>query len=593
MPKTRRNLLAVFSVLILLSLVSWFLFVAKGVFKEPLPTASQTTATEGTTTSSETTTETSGTESEKKKGARIKVFETTDIHGYLVDTAGGKEEAFQYRLAYLANIFEKTRKSGEYDDVLLIDGGDVYQGGPVSNITDGAVMRAAMDIMGYDATVLGNHDFDWGVEEYGADKNATIPAYKFGDYSGDPTVPVLASNLYYANSKERVSFAKDYVIVTKAGYRICLIGYIPDFSDDIMYKRIAPYEIKGDLEAFNLRVKEIVEAEKPDATVVLAHDYCVDVAAAMDSEYVDLVAGGHTHMAKYGVSGTGVAYIQGKNYAHGYANATLVFDENGKVTVEEKAYVSIIEDTSKLLDKPENAGNFDERILKLSHAAWDAIKGEMSENLGYIDQPFGRNEIIKGKTTSGGNFITGLMLEYYKKEGAVAAFFNKGGVRQDFKVPEGGKTDISVSDIYALSPFNNVWLLYDISGEDLAKQIASSLKESDYGDQVSGLTYVYRVKGTKENPEYEIVSITLSNGSKVDIHSKSPVYRIVITNYNATQPGSLFENRKPVYPEADAPVDNQALIEILRDRRDRGLTHIPVDRTPRGYEENEAGQKAA
>lgn len=108
----------------------------------------------------------SGSDNTQKTGARIKVFETSDIHGYIIDATGGKEDAFQYRLAYLAKIFDKARASGEYDDVLLLDGGDIYQGAPVSNLTKGAVMRAAMDIMDYDAVSLGNHEFDWDVQEF-------------------------------------------------------------------------------------------------------------------------------------------------------------------------------------------------------------------------------------------------------------------------------------------------------------------------------------------------------------------------------------------------------------------------------------------
>ena len=102
------------------------------------------------------------------------------------------------------------------------------------------------------------------------------------------------------------------------------------------------------------------------------------------------------------------------------------------------------------------------------------------------------------------------------------------------------------------------------------------------GEQVSGLTYEYNDIGTEEEPDYEIVSITLSDGTAVDIHGKDPVYRIVISNYSATLEGSVFEDKTPVYPVADAPIDSQALIELLRDRRDRGETHIPVDRTHRG-----------
>ena len=90
----------------------------------------------------------------------IRIFETSDIHGYLLDTTGGEEDQFQYRLACIAQVVNEARTGGQYDDVLLVDGGDIYQGMPVSNMSMGAAMIAALDAMDYDAVALGNHEFD-------------------------------------------------------------------------------------------------------------------------------------------------------------------------------------------------------------------------------------------------------------------------------------------------------------------------------------------------------------------------------------------------------------------------------------------------
>ncbi|MBR5010824.1 MAG: metallophosphoesterase, partial [Clostridia bacterium] len=97
---------------------------------------------------------------------RVLVIETSDIHGYIMDISAGSSEKFQYKLARIAYLINEARSSGEYDDVLLLDGGDLYQGMPVSMMTGGAVIRAAVDAMGYDAVCLGNHEFDWEVTEY-------------------------------------------------------------------------------------------------------------------------------------------------------------------------------------------------------------------------------------------------------------------------------------------------------------------------------------------------------------------------------------------------------------------------------------------
>ena len=64
---------------------------------------------------------------------RVRVFETSDIHGCLMDTSSGREETFQYRLARIARLVDEGRSDPEVDAVLLLDGGDVYQGTPVSD----------------------------------------------------------------------------------------------------------------------------------------------------------------------------------------------------------------------------------------------------------------------------------------------------------------------------------------------------------------------------------------------------------------------------------------------------------------------------
>jgi hypothetical protein len=114
---------------------------------------------------------------------------------------------------------------------------------------------------------------------------------------------------------------------------------------------------------------------------------------------------------------------------------------------------------------------------------------------------------------------------------------------------------------------------------ELAKQLENALGSSNFGDQVTGLTYEYYKHGTEEEPEYEIVSITLDDGTPVDINGTEPIYRVVTSNYSATLEGSVFEGKTPVFPETEAPIDNQALIEVLRDMRDAEGSdgYIPVD----------------
>ena len=513
----------------------------------------------------------------------IRVFETSDIHGYLLDTTGGEEDKFQYRLAYIARIVDEARADGRYDDVLLIDGGDLYQGMPVSNLSKGAAVIAALDAMDYDAVALGNHEFDWGVSEYCADADATLPAYRIGDFAGDPDIPILACNLYFADTLERVPFTRDYVIVEKAGLRVALIGYIPDYSYTIMHEKIAPYAIQAELSALSRRVKEINSAERPDVTIVMAHAAPVEVAAALSPEDVDLVTGGHKHQGIYGVAESGVPYIQSDCYAKGYASAAIVIDGDGSVHVEEPLYTAIIKDKEALFDTPENAGHLDPTVLAISRQAWDEIRDEMEEVLGYIETPLEKNGYVGPHETSGGNWYTGMMLRATASDGAVAAFYNRAGFRADITIPAGeSRCALTVGDIYAIAPVNNFWMIYELTGEELARQIENGYRENNFGDQMSGLTYTYINHGTKEQPDIEVASITLSDGTEVDVHDSQTLYRVCTADFNATLTGSVFEGKEPLYPVSEAPLDNLTLIRFLRQEARDNEGRIAVDTSPRG-----------
>ena len=514
---------------------------------------------------------------------RIRVIETTDIHGYFMDVSSGDESTFQYRLAYIAQVVNDARASGDYGDVLLLDGGDTYQGAPVSNLLTGAALRAAMDAMDYDAMALGNHEFDWGVTAYCADPDGTVPAYEVGGFSGDPDIPILAYDLYYADTGERVEFTRDYVIVEKAGYRIALIGYIPDYAADIIADQIAPYAIDGSLTRLAARVAEINAAEQPDVTVVVAHAAPEPVANAMDPEEVDLVTGGHSHAGVYGFADSGVAYIQGACQGQGYASATIAIDDDGAVSVEQPMYTPITGNRAALYDTEENAAKLDKTVLAISHAAWDAVGDEMSEVLGYIDTPIDGTRTGDNGASYAGNWFTGLMLRATEPYGAVAAFYNSGGIRTSLPIPAGEATRVlTAGDIYAIAPFSNYLYVYELTGAELAQQLVNGMRNGNYGDQMSGLTFTYEAAGSGRNAEITIVSITLDDGTEVDVNDEQTLYRVCTSSYSGTLAGGVFEDKEPVYPAAEAPIDNITMIELLRAEARDNEGRIEVDTGVRG-----------
>ena len=547
----------------------------------------------------------------------IRIFETTDIHGYLMDTSSGDESTFQYRLAYIAGKVNEARESDEYDDVILVNGGNNYEGTPVSNLLKGAAIRAAFDIMDYDAVSIGNHEFDYGIDTVNCDSDGTVASYTVGSISGDPDVPVLAYNLYYAGTKDRVDFAKDYVIVEKGGKRIALIGYISDFSSQVMTSKISAYEIDSSIESLIAKIKEVNAVEKPDATIVVAFDGAQSLAEKLSKEDVDLVTGGHNQAStgSAGIASTGVGYLESACYAQGYVSATLVIDNvTGEVTVKDTEAVAISGrgvDTSVLMDTEDNT-SLDEEMLELSHEAWNAVKDDMEEELGYITVSIDKTKTSDNGATNAGNWITGLMLKYASEKcGAVAAFYNNGGIRTSLTIAE-GETErvITAGDIYQINPFCNYWYIYEVTGAELAQQLVNGFTNmGNYGDQMSGLTFTYTQTekessseeaaapdagkggpggpggpggGNRKSYDYTILSITLSDGTVVDPTDTETTYLVCTSNYSGTLRGGVFENKEPVYPAAEAPIDNVTIIELLREEAAENDGHISVDTGVRG-----------
>lgn len=523
----------------------------------------------------------------------IKVFETTDVHGYITDVSSYKEDTFEYRLAYFSKIVNDARNNDAYEDVLLLDTGDIYQGTPHSNLTYGAAMRAAYDQMDYDAVGLGNHEFDWDVKTYATDAKGTMAPYEIGSYKGDSDIPVLMSNLYYKDSGERVEFTQDYTIVDKGDYKVGIVGWADDYSADIKASQIAPYTIDDNRE----KLKELAEEvdKKADIVVILAHSDPKSIAEEMDPEVVDLVAGGHTHKNVNGTADNGIDYMQGNCYAYGYSTAEIKVNPETKdveVTIPEFKDISPKGgDHSYLYYNNGNNTQLDPEVTKISQAAWDAVKGEMYEVLGTVDQSITKDFIdeTNGTSSIAGNWLADMMLAATKDQNTVAAFANRGGIRANLEMAEGASSrDITVADIYTISPFGNRILTFAITGQQMGQQLERALiglnpeidstvayQASNLGDQFAGITATYKVV----DGGIKVLSIMTDDGQMIDVNDTTKTYNVCVNEYCATLDGSVFKGMTPLVPMDEAPVDNLSTIAALREHRDTKGLNIELDTT--------------
>ena len=133
----------------------------------------------------------------------ISIYYVNDTHGSYVRDLSRDEGGMAYISKYI-----KDRKN-EY--TVVLSGGDMFQGGYESNETHGQIMIDAMNEIGFDTMVVGNHEFDWG-ESY------------FETYKESLNCPMISSTIFYANTNTRPSWCQPYEIIDLQDIRIGIIG---------------------------------------------------------------------------------------------------------------------------------------------------------------------------------------------------------------------------------------------------------------------------------------------------------------------------------------------------------------------------------
>src|SRR5438876_6147803 len=147
----------------------------------------------------------------------ISILHTTDLHGHILPTSDYDGTADRGGLARCVTQIRRWRRQNP--NSILIDVGDVYQGTDVSLRNQGELMIDLFNHLKYDAWIIGNHEFDWGIEPF---SNAVARS----------TMPVLAANtLLEGRPAGEISDTKNpfvkiqpYILKEIAGIKIAIIG---------------------------------------------------------------------------------------------------------------------------------------------------------------------------------------------------------------------------------------------------------------------------------------------------------------------------------------------------------------------------------
>lgn len=486
----------------------------------------------------------------------ITLLETTDIHGHLVETPSSDKAEYQYRMAYMAKLFEDYRAKGE---VIALNGGDTFQGTPLSNLSFGKYLIQALDTMKFDASAVGNHEFDWGIEKVTTNQ-ATL---------ADSSIPMLACNIFVKETGKLVDFAKPYTILERGGKKIAVIGWADEYSADIMAERIAPYTISEDASIVNNLAKELKEKKEADAVIVLAHDDAQEAVEKFEAGNIDVLFGGHSHQIKVGTGSNGIPYGQGNREARGFATATMTISADNKVTVTTPEYIDIYENADKLKYTEANKGDFDEAILKISNTAVDEVAPLLNEEIAELPVALERTLIEGSLTSVMGNWITDMM-RY--DEDVDFAFCNDGGIRTNFEAKK-----LTVNDIYTVAPFGNLIYEVEMKGTQIVKLLEQIVGNDSSNMQMSGLTAKYDLSLPEDQ---QVFDVRLADGTAID---PEKVYKLVTNEYLATggnKYSAFVEDR--VSSVNTNVADNISLIEKVKKLGKEGP--LVIDANPRFVE---------
>lgn len=521
---------------------------------------------------------------------RLPIIETTDIHGHIVDPDG---KDIQYRLAYIADKVNDIRGEDK-DRLLLLDGGDIYQGASVSNLLGGRPVYVAMDKMGYDAVALGNHEFDWDISTL-VDSDATMPDYEWDglDYANE--VPVLCANLFLNGS--RASFSKDYVVVEKSAtsykgesikVKIGIIGFAMNYASSIMASKFSEkgYSIKEDYTIANKIAADLEKSGQCDATVLLVHGKAENAAEKLGKgSVIDLVLGGHSHQAAMGKA-SGITYMQGGRYNENYAYAELVFNSrDGKASFKNVENQKIPGVEGNLSGKDEK--NFDKDIIAVSDEAISAIERQMNDVVGYIS--IGATTYYLNGSGGKASTMSNWMCDIMRRIGdADVSFLNNGGIRTTFPLSGQKRRDITVSDIYEIFPFSNTIYVYKVTYSDLLLLLEYSLTKS-------GSSILSHMTGIDCHYSGQAVRSLVKNGTTIyrdgqwtaDWKSRSLI--LAVSEFLATSVrtdwDTQLENPLPKWNNtarllSNSDVDNENAVRVLREEAKASGGHLYIDNKP-------------
>ena len=419
------------------------------------------------------------------KTYQITVLHTNDHHGRFWKNSDG-EYGMAARKTLIDGIRADVAAKGGYS--LLLDGGDVNTGVPESDLQDAVPDFKGMNLIGYDAMAVGNHEFDKPLSVLKMQRDLA-------------QFPMLSANIYEGGERK---FAP-YKIFNLGGVRVGVMG----LTTEDTYKMVHPDNVKNiEFRSVIAEAAKVVPELRAKADVVIAATHMGhyedgkhgtqapgDVQMARAVKGIDLVVGGHTQnpacmkaenvLDRAYVPGTeckpdrqnGTWIVQAHEWGKYVGRADFEY-RNGEFKLVKYALIPVnLKKTVKAADGKSSKQNYAEVIaenkdmiaLLTPHQEFGQQK--LGIQIGATDARLeGDRSVVRAKPASMGVIIGMAMMDKTKADFAVV---NSGGVRDS--IPAG---PITYKDVLKVQPFGNIVSTVDLTGKEVMDYLNAASKMS-------------------------------------------------------------------------------------------------------------------
>ncbi|ECH0580863.1 bifunctional UDP-sugar hydrolase/5'-nucleotidase [Salmonella enterica] len=505
---------------------------------------------------------------EKDKTYKITILHTNDHHGHF-----WRSEYGEYGLAAQKTLVDSIRKevAQEGGSVLLLSGGDINTGVPESDLQDAEPDFRGMNLIGYDAMAVGNHEFD-------------NPLTVLRQQEKWAKFPFLSANIYQKSTGERLF--KPWAIFTRQDIKIAVIGLTTDDTAKIGNPEyFTDIEFRKPAEEAKVVIQELNMNEKPDVIIATTHmghydngDHGsnapgdVEMARSLPAGSLAMIVCGHSQdpvcMASENkkqvnyVPGTpcapdkqnGIWIVQAHEWGKYVGRADFEF-RNGEMKMVNYQLIpvnlkkKVTWDNGKserVLYTPEIAEN--PQMLSLLTPFQNKGKAQLEVKIGSVNGLLeGDRSKVRFVQTNMGRVILAAQIA---RTGADFGVMSGGGIRDSI---EAG--DITYKSVLKVQPFGNIVVYADMSGKEVV----------DY------LTAVAQMKpDSGAYPQFANVSFVAKEGKLTDLKIKGePVdpaktYRMATLSFNATGgDGYPRIDNKPGYVNTGF-IDAEVLKEFIQ-----------------------------